>query len=154
MRISGLLMSYLWGEKHLKSFTIQMISSAKASFLQNNLEFSIDSNLVMMPIYRSLPVFQDGGRTRSTHRRYSTILWKNFQPVSALIEVKNFISKGSKISAKIVLKNGSIEPPCWNDICRRQFVSRVLLIEIEPAQVRYQNPCCYFVLALWNYCIL
>lgn len=108
MRISGLLMSYLWGEKHLKSFTIQMISSAKASFLQNNLEFSIDSNLVMMPIYRSLPVFQDGGRTRSTHRRYSTILWKNFQPVSALIEVKNFISKGSKISAKIVLKMGQL----------------------------------------------
>lgn len=85
-----------------------MMSSAKASFLQNNLEFSIDSNLVMMPIYRSLPVFQDGGRTRSTHCRYSTILWKNFQPVSALIEVKNFISKGSKISAKIVSKMGRL----------------------------------------------
>lgn len=33
--------SYLWRKKHIQSFTIQMISSAKASFLQNNLAFSI-----------------------------------------------------------------------------------------------------------------
>lgn len=59
------------------------------------------SNLVMMPIYRSWPVFQDGGRTRSTHCRYSAVLWKNFQPVSVLIAVRTLLAKNQRFLLKL-----------------------------------------------------
>lgn len=130
-------------------------------FLQNNLdEFRNQyiSNLVMMPIYRLWSVFQDGGRTRSTHSRNSDVLCENFQPVSVLNEVKNVLSKESKIFVQLFLKIDQVlksEPPYWHDVLqnRRQIIvssvgTTLMKIKLKSAKFRFQNHHCYGFLCL------